>query len=100
MANQKLRTKSGALRKGVTQSDVAKRAQKELKLMKRGTRTGKRRPIQGPKRILVVLVVADGENTRATSSNCRVYSEQNSKRAEVTPKGFEEVINAKQEVLE
>lgn len=35
-ANAKLRTKSGALRKGVTQSDVAKRAQKELKLMKRG----------------------------------------------------------------
>ena len=50
MANQKLRTKSGTLRKGVTQSDVAKRAQKELKLMKRGTRTGKRRPIQGPKK--------------------------------------------------
>lgn len=36
MANEKLRTKSGALRKGVKQSDVAKRAQKELKLMKRG----------------------------------------------------------------
>jgi len=36
MANQKLRTKSGALRKGVKQSDIAKRAQKELKLMKRG----------------------------------------------------------------
>jgi len=35
-ANAKLRTKSGALRKGITQSDVAKRAQKELKLMKRG----------------------------------------------------------------
>ena len=50
MANSKLRTKNGALRKGVTQSDVAKRAQKELKLMKRGTRTGKRRPIQGPKK--------------------------------------------------
>ena len=50
VANSKLRTKSGALRKGVKQSDVAKRAQKELKLMKRGTRTGKRRPIQGPKK--------------------------------------------------
>ena len=50
MANSKLRTKNGTLRKGVTQSDVAKRAQKELKLMKRGTRAGKRRPIQGPKR--------------------------------------------------
>ena len=50
MANAKLRTKSGALRKGVKQSDVAKRAQKELKLMKRGTRTGKRRQIQGPKK--------------------------------------------------
>ena len=50
MANEKLRTKSGSLRKGVTQSDVAKRAQKELKLMKRGTRAGKRRPIQGPKK--------------------------------------------------
>jgi len=49
-ANAKLRTKNGSLRKGVTQSDVAKRAQKELKLMKRGTRTGKRRPIQGPKK--------------------------------------------------
>lgn len=36
VANSKLRTKSGALRKGVKQSDVAKRAQKELKLMKRG----------------------------------------------------------------
>lgn len=35
-ANARLRTKSGALRKGVTQGDVAKRAQKELKLMKRG----------------------------------------------------------------
>lgn len=34
MANEKLRTKSGALRKGVKQSDVAKRAQKELKAMK------------------------------------------------------------------
>ena len=34
MANEKLRTKSGALRKGVNQSDVAKRAQKELKAMK------------------------------------------------------------------
>ena len=34
MANEKLRTKSGALRKGVSQSDVAKRAQKELKAMK------------------------------------------------------------------
>jgi hypothetical protein len=50
VANSKLRTKSGALRKGVKQSDVAKRAQKELKLMKRGTRTGKRRQIQGPKK--------------------------------------------------
>ena len=49
-ANAKLRTKSGALRKGVKQSDIATRAQKELKLMKRGTRTGKRRPIQGPKK--------------------------------------------------
>jgi len=36
MANARLRTKSGALRKGVKQSDIAKRAQKELKLMKRG----------------------------------------------------------------
>lgn len=36
VANSKLRTKKGTLRKGVTQADVAKRAQKELKLMKRG----------------------------------------------------------------
>lgn len=52
-ANSKLRTKSGALRKGVTQSDVAKRAQKELKLMKRGTnRPGaKKRPAKsGPRK--------------------------------------------------
>lgn len=35
-ANSKLRTKKGTLRKGITQADVAKRAQKELKLMKRG----------------------------------------------------------------
>lgn len=34
LANEKLRTKSGALRKGVKQADVAKRAQKELKAMK------------------------------------------------------------------
>jgi len=46
-ANEKLRTKAGKLRKGITQSDVAKRAQKELKLMKRpskGGRAAKKRP--------------------------------------------------------
>lgn len=40
-ANEKLRTKSGKLRKGITQSDVAKRAQKELKLMKRPSKGGR-----------------------------------------------------------
>lgn len=49
-ANTKLRTKSGALRKGVTQSDVAKRAQKELKLMKRGTRPKRKSPSGGTKK--------------------------------------------------
>ena len=44
MANSKLRTKSGALRKGVKQSDIAKRAQKELKLMKRGSGKAGGRP--------------------------------------------------------
>jgi len=33
-ANEKLRTSKGALRKGVTQKDIATRAQKELKKMK------------------------------------------------------------------
>ena len=44
MANAKLRTSKGALRKGVTQSDVARRAQSELKRMKnkRGTTRSKR----------------------------------------------------------
>jgi len=50
MANQKLRTKSGALRKGVKQSDIAKRAQKELKLMKRGTNAKKRPAKSGPRK--------------------------------------------------
>lgn len=50
MANAKLRTKSGALRKGVKQSDVAKRAQKELKLMKRGTNAKKRPAKSGPRK--------------------------------------------------
>jgi hypothetical protein len=50
MANSKLRTKTGALRKGVTQSDVAKRAQKELKLMKRGTRPARKSPSGGTKK--------------------------------------------------
>ena len=50
IANQKLRTKSGALRKGVKQSDVAKRAQKELKLMKRGTNAKKRPAKSGPRK--------------------------------------------------
>ena len=36
-------------------------------------------------------MVADGENTRATSSNYRVHSEQNPQRTQITPKGFEEV---------
>ena len=49
-ANSKLRTKNGALRKGVTQSDVAKRAQKELKLMKRGTNAKKRPAKSGPRK--------------------------------------------------
>jgi len=49
-ANTKLRTKNGALRKGVTQSDVAKRAQKELKLMKRGTNAKKRPAKSGPRK--------------------------------------------------
>ena len=40
-ANEKLRTKAGKLRKGITQSDVAKRAQKELKLMKRPSKGGR-----------------------------------------------------------
>ena len=34
-ANKALRTKSGQLRKGVTQSDVAKRAQKILKRLRK-----------------------------------------------------------------
>ena len=50
MANSKLRTKSGALRKGVKQSDIAKRAQKELKLMKRGTNAKKRPAKSGPRK--------------------------------------------------
>jgi len=50
MANSKLRTKSGALRKGVKQSDIAKRAQKELKLMKRGTNAKKRPGKSGPRK--------------------------------------------------
>jgi len=50
LANSKLRTKFGALRKGVTQSDVAKRAQKELKLMKRGTNAKKRPAKSGPRK--------------------------------------------------
>ena len=50
MANSKLRTKSGALRKGVKQSDIAKRAQKELKLMKRGTRPKRKSPSGGTKK--------------------------------------------------
>ena len=43
-ANSKLRTSKGALRKGVTQKDIATRAQKELKRMKnkRGTTRSKR----------------------------------------------------------
>ena len=39
----------------------------------------------------VVPAVADDENTRTTSSNYRVHSEQNPKRVEVTSKRFEEV---------
>jgi len=50
VANSKLRTKSGALRKGVKQSDIAKRAQKELKLMKRGTNAKKRPAKSGPRK--------------------------------------------------
>jgi hypothetical protein len=49
-ANARLRTKSGALRKGVKQSDIAKRAQKELKLMKRGTRPKRKSPSGGTKK--------------------------------------------------
>lgn len=43
-ANSKLRTSKGALRKGVTQKDIAKRAQKELRRMKnkRGTTRSRR----------------------------------------------------------
>jgi len=44
VANSKLRTTKGALRKGVTQSDIATRAQKELKLMKRGSGKAGGRP--------------------------------------------------------
>jgi|VirMetMinimDraft_7_1064189.scaffolds.fasta_scaffold42457_3 hypothetical protein len=50
MANEKLRTTKGALRKGVTQSDIATRAQKELKLMKRGTNAKKRPAKSGPRK--------------------------------------------------
>ena len=50
IANSKLRTKSGVLRKGVKQSDIAKRAQKELKLMKRGTNAKKRPAKSGPRK--------------------------------------------------
>ena len=50
VANARLRTKSGALRKGVKQSDIAKRAQKELKLMKRGTNAKKRPAKSGPRK--------------------------------------------------
>jgi hypothetical protein len=49
-ANAKLRTTKGALRKGVTQSDIATRAQKELKLMKRGTNAKKRPAKSGPRK--------------------------------------------------
>ncbi len=49
-ANSKLRTSKGALRKGVTQSDIAKRAQKELKLIKRGTNAKKRPAKSGPRK--------------------------------------------------
>lgn len=49
-ANEKLRTSKGALRKGVTQSDIATRAQKELKLMKRGTNAKKRPAKSGPRK--------------------------------------------------
>ena len=41
MANEKLRTTKGTLRKGKTQADVATRAQKELKKMKLAIRPGK-----------------------------------------------------------
>jgi len=43
-ANEKLRTSKGALRKGVTQKDIATRAQKELRKMKnkRGTTRSRR----------------------------------------------------------
>lgn len=41
VANEKLRTTKGTLRKGVTQADVATRAQKELKKMKLAVRPGK-----------------------------------------------------------
>lgn len=50
VANSKLRTQNGALRKGVTQSDIATRAQKELKLMKRGTRSPRKSPSGGTKK--------------------------------------------------
>lgn len=49
-ANAKLRTKAGKLRKGITQADVAKKAQKELKLMKRGTRPKRKSPSGGTRK--------------------------------------------------
>lgn len=39
----------------------------------------------------VVLAVADDENAWTTSSNSRVYPEQDSKRTQITSQGFEEV---------
>ena len=48
-------------------------------------------------RALVVPVVAKDENSRQPITVC---SEQDLRRTKVTPKGFEKVINAKQEVLE
>ena len=43
-ANAALRNKNGSLKKGKTQSDVAKRAQKVLKKMKNGASTRRRAP--------------------------------------------------------
>ena len=43
-ANSALRNKNGSLKKGKTQSDVAKRAQRNLKRMKNGARTRTRAP--------------------------------------------------------
>ena len=48
----------------------------------------------------VVPAVASDENTWSSAESIAVCSKQDPKRTQITSKGFEEVINAKQEELE